>query len=68
MRNLLMLEIIAPTWDDEKLTQEERASIKDKYDKKLPWNEVFSDVKRTDLKEKYIHLFEYIDSQEDPVD
>lgn len=65
MKNLLMLEIIAPEYDDGKLSQVERDSIKDKYFKKLPWTEVFSEVKRADLKDKYIHLFEYIDSQPD---
>lgn len=73
MKMVLMLEIIAPSEDyicedgdkRTKLSEEERESIRKAYEEKKPWKEVFAGVKREDLRDKYIHLFEYIDDQEE---
>jgi hypothetical protein len=68
MKNLVMLEIIAPSECAEKsieLPQEVRNEIKERFFNKCSWEEVFAPIKDEDLRQKYIELFNEIDKIEE---
>lgn len=64
IKNMVILELVAPDpgyVHEPTLSEEERKSVYDKYKRKLPWNEVFSDIGNENTKNKLIELFENID-------
>lgn len=68
MKNLVMLEIIAPSEFAEKsieLPQEVRDEIKERFFNKCSWGEIFAPIKDEDLRQKYIELFNEIDKIEE---
>lgn len=64
---LILLEIIAPSNEAlEKLpvlSEEVRNSIKAKWEQKLPWDDVFSDIEDEYTRNKYTELFNYLEEQ-----
>lgn len=68
MKNLVMLEIIAPSEFVEKsisLPENVRNEIKDRFFNKRSWEEVFAPIEDDDLRHKYIELFNEIDKLEE---
>lgn len=63
---VILLELIAPVEEeDSMLSREERDGIKQGWDKKLPWNEVFLCVKDEQYRDRLIQLFEKLEEPED---
>lgn len=62
IRNLLMLEIVAPEQDDKMLTDEERDGIYNRYKEgNNDWDYIFEQVNNPNTKQKLITLFREVD-------